>query len=176
VNGIKNTNNTSSYGFNFSVNKYVEDKYDFYVSPSFGYNTSTSSINSTSSTRYWTMGGWAQGSLYMKKKLSINTNANFNFRQKDPRYPQNNNYIKWNADIKQYVYKKELSIKFGINDILNQNRGYERNFSTYKFTESYFNTLKRYWLLTLTWEFTHNKKIAAAATTTAAPAATEPIK
>jgi hypothetical protein len=175
VNGIKNTNNTSSYNFNISVNKYVEDKYDFYVSPSFGYNISTSSINSTSSTRYWTMGGWAQGSLYMKKKLSINMNANFNFRQKDPRFPQNNNFIKWNADIKQYVYKKELSIKFGINDILNQGRGYERNFSTYKFTESYFNTLKRYWLLTLTWEFTHNKKIAAGATT-AAPATTEPIK
>ena len=72
---------------------------------------------------------------------------------------------------KKYVYKKELSLKFSVNDILNQNRGYENNFSTYKFTESYFNVLKRYWLLTFTWEFTHNKKQAAA------PAATvEPIK
>ncbi len=73
------------------------------------------------------------------------------------------------------MYKKELSVKLGINDILNQGRGYERNFSTYKFTESYLNTLKRYWLLTLTWEFTHNKKIAAG-TTTVAPAATQPVK
>ena len=175
VNGIKNINNTSNYGFNISMNKYVEDKYDFYVSPSFGYNTSTSSINSSSSTHYWTIGGWLQGSVYFKNKLSISTNANFNYRQKDPRYPQNNNFTKWNADIKKYVYKKELSVKLGINDILNQGRGYERNFSTYKFTESYFNTLKRYWLLTLTWEFTHNKKIAAGATT-AAPAATAPVK
>lgn len=174
VNGIKNTNNTGAYGFGISMNKYVENKYDFSVSPNFSYNRSTSSINTTSSTNFWTLTGWLEGSVYFKNKLSISTNANFNYRQKDPRFPQNNNYTKWNADIKKYVYKKELSVKLGINDILNQGRGYERNFSTYKFTESYFNTLKRYWLLTLTWEFTHNKKIVAG---TAAPAAAiEPVK
>ncbi|WP_460551444.1 outer membrane beta-barrel protein [Ferruginibacter profundus] len=171
VNGIKNTNNTTTYSMSINMNKYVENKFDFYISPRIAYSQSTSSINSSSNTNFWMFTGWAQGSIYLKKNLSINTNANFNFRQKDPRFPQNNNYTKWNADIKKYVYKKEISVKFGINDILNQNRGYERNFSTYKFTESYYNTLKRYWLLTLTWEFTHNKKQAAAP----APAAATPI-
>jgi hypothetical protein len=76
---------------------------------------------------------------------------------KDKRFPQNNNYIRWNADIKQYIYKKEISIKLGLNDILNQSRGYERNFSTYKFTESYFNTLKKILVVNSAREFTHNK-------------------
>jgi len=44
---------------------------------------------------------------------------------------------------KSMCTKNEISVKLGLNDILNQNRGYQRNFSTYKFTESYYNTLKR---------------------------------
>ena len=171
INSFKNINNTYSYGISIQFNKYVEDKYDFNFGPRFNYNHSTSSINLSSNTDYWSIGGWGQTSVYLKKNLSINSEVSFNFRQKDSRLTKNNNYIKWNADVKKYVYKKELSLKFGVYDILNQNRGYENNFSTYKFTESYFNVLKRYWLLTFTWEFTHNKKQGAT------PAATvEPIK
>ena len=174
VNGIRNLNKTATYIFFINVSKYKEDKYDFNIGPSFEYTHATSSINAASSTDFWSITGWGQGSLYLKKKLSLNTNANINFRQKDKRFPQNNNYITWNADIKQYIYKKEISIKLGLNDILNQNRGYERNFNTYKFTETYFNTLKRFWLLSCTWEFTHNK-VKAAAANTASPISIEPI-
>ncbi len=145
-----------------SINKYVEDKYEFYLSPTFTYTKSASSINSFSNTNFRSLAFWLEASKFFKKNFSLNTHLNMNFRQKDPRFPQNNDYIRWNADIKKYLYKKEISLKLSLNDILNQNRGYERNFSTYKFTESYFTTLKRYWLLTLTWEFTHNKKQAAA--------------
>ncbi len=169
INGIKNTNNTKSVGLRLTFNKYVEDKFDFYVGPSINYNTTTSSINNQSNTKYWNFNGWGQGSFYFKKNLSINTNANASFRQKDPRFPQNNNYITWNIDAKKYVYKKEISLKIGVNDILNQNRGYDRNFSTYKSTETYYNTLKRYWLFTFGWEFTHNKKQATAPITAITP-------
>ncbi len=162
VNGFKNINNNMSYGIRIQVYKYVEDKYNFNIGPNLDFNNTSSSINNSSNTHFWSLGGWGEASVYLKKSLSVNTNANINFRQKDPRLTKNNNYIRWNADIKKYVYKKELSLKFGINDILNQNRGYENNFSTYKFTESYFNTLKRYWLLTFTWEFTHNQKQSTA--------------
>ena len=166
VNGIRNINNTGTYSLRISINKYVEDKYEFYLSPTFTYTKSASSINTFSNTNFRGFSGWGQASFFFKKNFSISTNANINFRQKDPRFPQNNDYIRWNADIKKYLYKKEISLKLSLNDILNQNRGYERNFSTYKFTESYFTTLKRYWLLTLTWEFTHNKKLPAAPATT----------
>lgn len=173
INGIRNINKNISYGINLNFSKYVEDKYNFYISPSFSYSHSTSSVNSSSSTDFWTIGGWADASVDITKTISLNTNANFTIRQKDPRLTQNNNYLRWNADIKKYVYKKELSVKFGINDILNQNRGYDRNFSTYRFTETYYNTLKRFWLLTCTWEFTHNKKSKEQ---TAAPMAAPAVK
>jgi hypothetical protein len=52
--------------------------------------------------------------------------------------------------------KDVFELKFGVYDILNLNRGYQRNFSSYSFSETYYETLKRFWLLTLTWNFSKN--------------------
>jgi hypothetical protein len=57
--------------------------------------------------------------------------------------------------------KDVFELKFGVYDILNQNRGYSRNFSSYSFTETYNTTLKRFWLVTLTWNISKNGKPAS---------------
>ena len=79
-------------------------------------------------------------------------------RQKDPRFPDDNNFTTWNANVIKRILKNEMEFKFGVYDILNQNRGYNRSFSGYSFTESYYNTLKRFWLLTVTWNISKNGK------------------
>ena len=79
-------------------------------------------------------------------------------RQKDPRFPADNNFTTWNANVIKRILKNEMEFKFGVYDILNQNRGYNRSFSSYSFTESYYNTLKRFWLLTVTWNISKNGK------------------
>ena len=158
VNNIKNQNKNSNYSFDIDFSKYEEDKYYFSLNPRIGFNHSTSSINKNSNRDFWTIGGSAYVDFEFKHKFTFSTNADFNFRQKDKLITQNNDYIRWNASLKKYLYKKEFSLSFSINDILNQNRGYKQDFSTYKTTETYYNTLKRYALLTFGWEFTHNKK------------------
>ena len=83
-------------------------------------------------------------------------------RQKDPRFTQKSNYTTWNASVtKRFLKDNAFEISFGVNDILNQNRGYQRNFNSYSFTESYYNTLRRFWLLTLTWNIAKNGKPAS---------------
>ena len=54
----------------------------------------------------------------------------------------------------------KLEIKLGLYDILDQNKGYDRSFNSYSFTESYYTTLRRYWLMTLTWNISKNGKPA----------------
>ena len=86
---------------------------------------------------------------------------NFQFRQKDERFTSQNSFTTWNAHITKRLFKENaLELKFGVYDILNQNRGYERNFNSYSFTETYYNTLKRFWLFTVTWNFSKNGKPA----------------
>ncbi|MBK6379673.1 MAG: hypothetical protein IPF72_08035 [Chitinophagaceae bacterium] len=54
-----------------------------------------------------------------------------------------------------------MEASVSVNDILNENRGYDRTFNDYRFTETYYNTLKRFWMVTLTWNFSKNGKPAS---------------
>jgi hypothetical protein len=158
INGVKNITNTKYYGVRVSVSQNVPDKIDFYFSPSFTWNQSTASVNAAANADYWALDGWSQVRVILPKKFEISSDANFQLRQKDPRFPKNNNYTIWNAFVTKRFMKDELEFKLGIYDILYQNRGYQRNFNSYSFTESYFNTLRRFWLATLTWNISKNGK------------------
>jgi hypothetical protein len=162
INGVRDIATTSAYGVNINLNKYVANKYNFYIGPSFQWNHSKASVNSSANADYWTLGGWGSGTVNLPHKFEINSDINVNLRQKDPRFSQNSNYTTWNASIiKRFLKDNALETKLGIYDILDQNRGYNRNFNSYSFTESYYNTLRRFWLLTLTWNISKNGKPAS---------------
>jgi hypothetical protein len=162
VNGVRNVTTTANYGMSLNVSKYVENKFDFYISPNFTWNHSKATLNSSANVEYWQLEGWAQARVHFKKGFEVATDLNTQIRQKDPRYTQNNNFTTWNASvIKRFLKDNKLEVKLGIYDILNQNRGYNRDFDSYSFTESYFTTLQRFWLLTLTWNISKNGKPAS---------------
>ena len=158
---VKNKTDTRSYGMRINISQYEKDKYNFHIGPNFNWNESKASVNSAANAEYWQISGWASGSVTLPYKFELGTDINYQMRQKDPRFPANNNFTTWNANVIKRVMKNELEFKFGVYDILNQNRGYNRSFSSYNFTESYYNTLKRYWLFTLTWNISKNGKPAS---------------
>jgi hypothetical protein len=49
--------------------------------------------------------------------------------------------------------KNNLELRASINDILNQNKGYERTTTNNTNTERYFQTLGRYWMISAVWNF-----------------------
>ena len=156
INGTKNFTTTSNYGVRLSANQNIPDKIDFYFSPSFTWNHSRASVNAAANADYWSLDGWSQVRVILPKKFEISSDANFQLRQKDPRFTQNNNFTTWNANILKRFMKDEFEVKFGVYDILDQNRGYQRNFNSYSFTETYYTTLRRFWLVTLTWNIAKN--------------------
>lgn len=158
VNYIKNSNRNRNIGARVSVSQYVPDKFNFYISPRFAFYRSTSSLNSDANASYWQLNGWAEGHLTFAKTFEIGSEMNYEMRQKDPRFPQNNNYLLWNASITKHLSKGLFDLKFTVNDILDQNRGYQRNFNSYSFSETYYNTLRRFYLLSFTWNFSKNGK------------------
>ena len=157
VNKLKNINKSHDFNFSLEISKSKDEKYDIGISPNISFSNATSSINKNSSQYFWNVGGDIYVDIEFKHKLTFSTNANFSFRKKDAFFTQNNDFIKWNAEAKKYIYKNELSLKLSVNDILNQDRGYNRDFSTFKISENYYNILKRYWLLAINWEFRYNK-------------------
>ncbi|HLF45999.1 MAG TPA: outer membrane beta-barrel protein, partial [Chitinophagaceae bacterium] len=160
INGVKNSTNTSNYGLKISVSQNTPDKLDFYFSPSFTWNHSTASVNASADADYWALSGWSQVRVILPKKFEISSDANFQLRQKDPRFTQNNNYTTWNVSLTKRFLKDMMEFRLGVYDILDQNRGYQRNFNSYSFTETFYNTLRRFWLATVSWNISKNGKPA----------------
>ena len=65
------------------------------------------------------------------------------------------------CSFKTQYFKEKFEAGISVNDILNENRGYDRSFSDNRYSETYYNTLKRFWMLTLTWNFSKNGKPTA---------------
>jgi len=161
LNNIKNITHTTSYGIRVNAGKYVENKFDFNIAPTFTLNKSKASISTSANSDYWQLETWANARVYFLKSFELNTNVNLEIRQKDPRFTQNNNYTTWNAGLTKRFFKNNaLEVSFNINDILDENRGYSRNFNSYSFTENYYTTLRRFWLLSLRWNISKNGKPA----------------
>lgn len=161
INNIKNINSTKSYGLRFSANTYKPEKQNVWISADLNWNDSKSSVNSVANADYWSINLHGNGSKTIAKKWDIGSDINLQMRQKDPRFPQNNSFTTWNGFItKRFFKENQFELKLQVNDILNENRGYNRNFSSYSFTETYYLTLKRFWLLTATWNISKNGKPA----------------
>ncbi|SDC45266.1 outer membrane beta-barrel protein [Niabella drilacis] len=153
---VKNKTQNNNYNLNLSVGKDEADKYYIYWSPTIGYNTSRGSVNKLSDYNYWSYGFNIYGNLKLPRDLEIKTDLNATYRQKDPRFPANNNFTIWNAFLTKSFHKKEFEARISVYDILDQNRGYTQSRSGYSFTDSYRNTLRRLWLVSFIWNITRN--------------------
>ena len=164
INGIYNTSYNTSYGGGPYIDRYKQDKYDFSFSPSVSYNDNTATI-SAYSTAYWVFSINAHGSVQLPKKLEIGSTVDVTLRQKSIAFPTNNNVVKWDAYIgKKFAKKDQMEIRANVNDILNQNIGYSRTATGAIITQNSYNTIRRYGMLELIWNFTHTPVSGAAKT------------
>jgi hypothetical protein len=93
--------------------------------------------------------------FFLPFKMELSSDCNFQFQPKNNAFSKSTNIIQWNAFLQKKLLKNdEALIKFSVNDILNQNTGYNRSVSGNNVYESNRLVLKRYWLLTVTWNFT----------------------
>lgn len=154
VNGLDNTTNTQTPGVRIGFQKYKEKKFNFYYSSSFSYNISRSSIQQSIQTNYWTQEHNAFVNITLPWKLEVNSDFQFNIRQKTDLFTGNNNVFLWNAYFGRHFLKNDKALlRIQGYDILNQNKGYSRSINSNTLTERNYETLRRYFVLAFTWNF-----------------------
>ncbi len=155
IDGQANVSNNNSYGVNPYLSYEKEDKYELSYSPGFTYNNNKSSISRYSSS-YWMMDNDFSATVQLPKKFDIGSSINFYLRQKTEVFNQNNNVTRWNAHVgKKFLKNGQLETRISVFDILNQNKGYNRNAAGGVVTENTYNTIRRYGMLNVIWNFTH---------------------
>ncbi len=160
INNVKNETNSTTLGMLVSVSISKKDKYELNFSGEPTFNQSKSKISTVSNTKYWTYNFNVDGNVQLPYKLELGSSVDFNFRQKVNAFDQNNDVILWNAYLEKKFMKSEaLTLRASINDILDQNKGYDRIIQSSAIQERRYLTFRRFGLLTLTYNF--NNKGAA---------------
>ncbi len=147
VNYSKNLN----FGMNMWVSKSKEKKYDLSLNDNFTYSNSKTSL-SKSSVNYFVNTVQLNATVYFTKSLSLNSDYEFFSQQKTTQLPGISRHF-WNAKLQKTFKNDEFTAYFLVRDLLNQNVGINRNFSSNTFTEVQNDRLRRYWMIGFTWNF-----------------------
>jgi len=159
VNNIQNITLNYNAGFNFGFNRFIEKKLDFYLNYNPGFNHSVSSVNTAAATNYWVHSINNFFTYRLIKGWNLISNIRANFRQKINPTDINTNSVVWDASVERKLFKKkDWYAIFSVNDILNQNIGFNRNVTSNFITENTYNTVQRYFLFSLRWRFAKNRK------------------
>lgn len=154
VNDLLNTTNSGSYQFSWRLSKFKEKKYDLALRTSTTYSQSRSSINTGVSTDYWIFAINPSADLFLPLHFQVHADGDINLRQKTPVFTTNNNVALLNAWIgRKFLKNDALLLKASGNDLLNQNAGFNRTANSNFVTQNTYSTIRRYFMLSLVWNF-----------------------
>jgi hypothetical protein len=155
INNLPNETNTFSITPSLHLGYQKDTSYSISYSFNPAYNNSVSSIRTDIKTKYWTFSQNFDGSIHLPAHFELGTNVDWNVRQRLNEMDKNNNVFLWNAYVsKSFLKDHSLVLKLYVNDLLNQNVGYSRFELADQISESTYNSIQRYFMLSLTWNFT----------------------
>lgn len=157
VNNVKNTNTYQTYGGRVGFYQSKDKKYNVEAAFTANYTRNISSLRPDVVTEFWTTNSVVGSTVFLPKDFEVNSSVNYDWRQKTDVFGENRNVVLWNAYVaKRFLKKKTAEVRLSINDILNQNIGFQRSASSNFISENTYSTLRRYWLLGVIWNFSRN--------------------
>lgn len=148
-----NTTTSSSYGPSLNLSKYGE-KNNFYLSFGPRYNSQEASLQSNVNNKGWGYSGYFDASIKLPKKIKIWTLTEYTYQPSTQSFNNNLERLIINATITKSFFKQE-SLKFSLsaNDILDQNKGFNRYASGSSIIQTTYNNIGQYFMFSLIWDF-----------------------
>jgi hypothetical protein len=154
INSALDQANSHSYSAGLSLYKYVKDKYDVSVrgGPSYTFSTMSLQPEGNNNAAGFTSSG--RFDLYLPLQFGAGSDINYNYTAATQSFIAEYKTI-WNA----YVYKafrkdESFKLSFSVNDLLNQNTNFTRGITGNTTTQTNTNGIKRFFMLSLIWDFT----------------------
>lgn len=155
INNVLNETKTMSYSPNINISKYKDKKYSFnlYFGPS--YTTTEASVQQSFNSNGWGAQGWVSGSVQLPGNFEITTDGEYSYRGKTQAFNESLTNFLWNATFSKKFFKAQ-NLKASITgfDLLNQNQGFNRSAYNGNITQSSYTTIKRYFMFSVSWDFT----------------------
>jgi hypothetical protein len=157
VNHLLNQYHANTYRLQARFTKYVEQRYDFYVTLGPGYTFSGSSLQPERNNNGRGFNATADLNVYLPGKLKLATNANYQYTARTAIFPAPFERLLINAALsKNFLQNECLKLSLSGNDLLNQNTGFNRSINSSLITQNTYTTIKRYFMLSLSYDFNHS--------------------
>ena len=149
-NGQDNITSTWAVNNNYRLNGQFND-FDVNINAVLTYNLLTYSIRKDNNQQYLNYTAGIDASYLFPKNIRFTTNVNYN--KTDGGGPEFDiTVIPVNLSLsKQFLKSKAAMIRFSVNDLFNQNKGINRSANEFSVTDSNFNVLSRYCMLSLSY-------------------------
>jgi len=159
-NGQLATTDATTYNVNLNLSKFKDKKYSLGLGIGVLYNTNENNLQSRIKNNFWGYSLKPSFDFYLPLNFQLHSDGDYLFQGKTQTFNENFNRFIWNSWIGKSVSKDQrFLLKFAVNDLLNQNVGFSRT-SNYNFvTQNSYTTIRRYFLLTLSYSFNNFKKI-----------------
>ena len=155
VNGTKNTNDNRAFSYALQLNYWGEGWFNFQSSISIANNRTKSTIRPGIVTKYTTYGGFGNINIKLKKaKTFIDLWTEYRLYSKTAEFANPQNLFLFNPSIRKVLTKNDaLEAKITVFDLFNRNNDIQRNISSNFIAESINNTIRRYVMLGVVYNF-----------------------
>jgi len=154
VNGVLNTTDNSNYSTGLSIYKSKTKKYDINFSAGPGYSFGKTSLQPNINNNGYTFEGYGYFNVYLPAKFQFSANGNYDYRGKTQSFNDTYSRVLINSTISKTALKGDnLKFSLSVNDLLNQNQGFDRNANNGNISQNSYTTIKRYFMFSITWDF-----------------------
>ncbi|RYY86282.1 MAG: hypothetical protein EOO15_14835 [Chitinophagaceae bacterium] len=154
VNNNPNVSTFANINFHPNISYRWDDHFNIQFGPEVQYNISRSSLQPNRNANYFVFGGDVEGSVELPFKMQLSMNARFDVRQDVAGFGGTPNNYLVNGELTRKFFKdNSLLLKLTVNDLFNQNVGFNRNFDSNIINEERYNRIARYFMLRLEWNF-----------------------
>jgi len=154
VNSILNQSTSYNISPEFSLRKNADKKGYLELSFTPNYTIQKSSLlpSLNSNGLGFTAGG--EFRLFLPANFEFWNRTTFTYSPKTKSFNTDLKRTLWNMEIsRKFLKEKQLRVAASVNDLLNQNSGFNRNVSGSQITQNTYTTIRRYFMFTITWDF-----------------------
>ena len=153
INQALNETKSTRYSPSLGISRYKDKlEFDFSFGPS--YNAQQSSLQKNINNKGWGANGYGSFKIVLPNKITLQSDASYSYSPKTASFNNSNEQFIINASVAKSFFKKnDLTLTIKGNDLLNQNRGFNRFASANSITQTSYNSISRYFMFSLIWDF-----------------------
>ncbi|WP_085474390.1 outer membrane beta-barrel protein [Sphingobacterium psychroaquaticum] len=154
-NGELNKVNTTNYNFTYQFMRDTKTGLNFNINLSPQYRVMKSSLQKEINSNGFVFGSNGNVEYFVTKTFKVYVNYNYTYEAPTDAFGEKFEQFLVHPGVSKKFFKNEsLVVDFTVNDLLNENKGFSRSARNSVFTQQRFETIRRYYMLKVSWDFT----------------------